>query len=70
MKLNDLRKLDKKELEEKLGQTRKELTVLSLSRFSKKEKDLKQLVKKRKEIARILTLIREKELLNLNTKDK
>lgn len=66
MKRNEfvqLKGLDLKELKIKVKTLREETANLVLDKNMKKLKDLKMIFKKRKELARILTLIRQKELL-------
>lgn len=55
--------LDLKELTVKLNGLRKDLANLVMDKNMKKLKDLKSVSKKKKEIAQILTLIKQKELL-------
>ena len=61
-KIRELKKLDIKGLRQKLIETKKELVRLGMLTPDKKEKDVHLYKKKKKEIARILTLIREEEL--------
>ena len=66
MKRNELAQikgLDIKGLKLKSKATRQELADLSLDKNMKKTKDLKIVSKKRKDLAQILTLLRQKELL-------
>ncbi|MBI2019566.1 50S ribosomal protein L29 [Candidatus Daviesbacteria bacterium] len=66
MKKNDFvqtKGLDVKELIVKVKALREEIANLTLDKNMKKMKDLKTIFKKRKEIAQMLTLIRQKELL-------
>lgn len=55
--------LETKELQVKAQALRSEIADLTLDKNMKKLKDLKMVSKKRKELARILTVAREKELL-------
>lgn len=55
--------LDLKELRGKFKTLQGELVGLVMDKNMKKLKDLKMISKKKKEIAQILTLIRQKELL-------
>lgn len=63
MKLKELRKLNLTELKNKLSQARKELGQLRLETSIGKIKDTNAAKKKRKEIARMLTVIKEKEII-------
>ncbi len=61
--------LDLKELRIKVGTLKGEIANLILDKNMKKLKDLKTISKKKKEMARVLTVIRQKELLEeLETK--
>lgn len=55
--------LDLKELKAKAGVLRAEIVNLTLDKNMKKLKDLKTISKKKKELAKVLTVIRQKELL-------
>ena len=61
--LTQIKGLDLKELRLKAKTMRQDLANLSLDKNMKKVKDLKIVSKKRKDIAQILTLIRQKQLL-------
>lgn len=66
MKKNDLIKikgLDLKELRGKIKTLKMEIANLVLDKNMKKMKDLKAIFKKRKDLAQILTVIRQKQLL-------
>lgn len=66
MKKNDfvqIKGLDLKELRLKVKTVQGEITDLLLDKNMKKSKDLKIVSKKRKDLAQILTIIRQKELL-------
>ncbi len=66
MKKNDfvqIKKLEIKELKEKVKAVKKEIADLTLDKNMKKLKDLRMISKKRKDIAQILTVIRQRELL-------
>lgn len=52
-----------KELKDKAKNLKKEIADLILDKNMKKLKDLKMISKKRKDLAQILTVIRQKELL-------
>jgi len=66
MKRKDVEKLHQlsvQELREKLVQTRKELIDLRMSGGREKTKDVKIIGKKRDDLARIMTILKEKEFL-------
>lgn len=66
MKRKEIKKLHQlkiNELKEKLVQARKELVELKMVSGKEKTKDVKAVAKKRDEIARIATILKEKELL-------
>lgn len=66
MKKNDLTKiknLDIKELKEKVIAIKKEIADLVLDKNMKKLKDVKSVSKKKKDLAQVLTIIRQKEML-------
>jgi ribosomal protein L29 len=66
MKRKEIQKLHQlkiSELKEKMAQARKELVNLMMVSGREKTKDVKVVAKKRDEIARIATILREKELL-------
>ena len=66
MKKNDLvqiKGLDAKELKSKAKAINIEIADLILDKNMKKIKDLKTISKKRKDMAQILTILRQKELL-------
>lgn len=60
--INELRNLSIKELEKKVNELRKEIARLKLEFAVNPPKDTNILIKKRKELAVILTLITEKKL--------
>lgn len=62
--INPLREKTVPELKVLLKEVRNDLTKLRLESAPKKVKNVHQIFWQRKKIARILTLIREKELLN------
>lgn len=67
MKKNDLKELhvkSLKELEALLSEAKTELAKYRLERETKKLKNLRQVFLQRKKIARLLTVIREKEFTN------
>lgn len=55
--------LDLKELKDKVKALKAELVNLVMDKNMKKLKDLKMISKKKKEIAQILTLMKQKEIL-------
>jgi large subunit ribosomal protein L29 len=59
MKAQDLRKKDKKELEKEVQNLRKKLSELRFNFSSNKLKNVKEISNSRKEIARILTILKE-----------
>ncbi len=66
MKRNELvqiKSLDIKELIEKVKSLRKDLADLVFDKNSSKLKDVKTISKKRQDLAQILTIIRQKQLL-------
>lgn len=66
MKKNDfvqIKELDLKELKLKVKTLTEEIISLTLDKNMKKLKDLKTISKKKKEVAQILTVIRQRELL-------
>ena len=66
MKKNDLTQikgLDAKELREKVKTITKEMADLVMDKNMKKLKDVKLIYKKRKDLAQVLTILRQKELL-------
>jgi ribosomal protein L29 len=67
MKRNDLldtKKLNEVELVGKIKLLKKEIADLVMDRNMNKLTDLKSIGKKRKEIAQIMTIIRQKQLIN------
>lgn len=60
--IDELRNLSIKELEKKVNDLRKEIARLKLEVVVNQPKDTNILIKKRKELAIILTLITEKKL--------
>ena len=59
MKVLELRKKDKKELERSVQEITKKLSDLRFKFSSGKLKDVKEISNSKKEIARILTILRE-----------
>ena len=63
-KIDDLRKLDTQKLDEKLNEQRKGLVEKKMILATGSEKNVSVVRKLKKQIARINTVIREKEILN------
>lgn len=61
--LIQIKGLDLKELKLKAGALRGEIANLTLDKNMKKLKDLKTIYRKKKDLARVLTMIGQKELL-------
>ncbi len=61
MDVRDLRKLSEAELKEKLNQTRKELFNMRFQHATKQLENTAGLAGTRADVARILTLLKEKE---------
>lgn len=61
--LNQLKGLSIKELVDKAKSLRKEIADLVIDKNMKKLKDTKLVFKKRKELAQVLTVLRQKQLL-------
>ena len=61
--LIQIKGFDLKELRVKAKALKEEIAKLTLDKNMKKLKDLKTISKKRKDLARVLTVIRQKELL-------
>lgn len=59
MQITELRKKDKKELEKTVAELQKKLSDLRFSFASGKLKNMKEISNSKKEIARILTILRE-----------
>ena len=59
MKASELRKRDKKELEKTVHELRKKLSDLRFKFSSGKLKNVKEINSSKKEVARILTIIKE-----------
>lgn len=60
---NQIKELDLKELMGKVKTLKDEIAALTLDKNMKKMKDLKMIFKKRKDLAKTLTVIRQKELV-------
>ncbi|TSC87344.1 MAG: Uncharacterized protein G01um10147_665 [Microgenomates group bacterium Gr01-1014_7] len=60
---NQIKGLSIKELIDKTKQIRKEIADLTLDKNMNKLKDLKAISKKRKDLAQVLTVIKQKQLL-------
>ena len=63
-KINDLRKKETESLVKDLSEKRKELIEKKIESQVNKSKDSSVFVKMRKEIAKIMTILKEKEVLN------
>lgn len=61
--MKGLREKEDKELRKILGETRADLSRISGERASGSQKDSSSSRKKRREVARILTVLKEKEIL-------
>lgn len=61
MKTEEIRKKDKKELEKSVQDLKKKLNDIRFKRSSNQLKDVNELKSAKKEIARLLTVINEKE---------
>ena len=61
MKISELREMGKAELRQKLGELRRELLKLRIQKVNQQLKNPLKLREVRHEIARILTIMREKE---------
>lgn len=61
--LTQIKGLSLSELKEKANSQRKEIADLVMDKNMKKLKDLKMIFKKRKDLAQILTILRQKQLL-------
>jgi len=61
--LTQIKTLDIKELKEKAKALKIEIGKLTMEKNMKKLKDLKTISKKRKDLAQVLTVIRQKQLL-------
>ena len=70
MKLKEIIGKSEKELKELLAEKRQDLFKLNLDNKQNKLKNTRSIYNVRKEIARILTLIREKELVLRDVEDK
>lgn len=61
MKIGDIRKKEKEELERSVGDLRKRLADLRFKFSSNKLKNVKEISNVKKDIARILTIIKEND---------
>ncbi len=68
--LNDIKKTELKELMQKVKDNRQELQNLTLDKATGKLTDLKVIFKKRKDLAQILTVIKQMQLLEIVKKGK
>ncbi len=62
MEIKELRQLNEKELQAKLQEKRNELLKLRIKKASSQLKNIREIRLQRKEVARILTILREKQL--------
>ena len=65
MQAKDLRPKKEQELLEQLKSLRKELKEISMSVLNRKEKNVKKPRNLRKDIARILSILKEKQILKV-----
>lgn len=66
MKKNELTKikaLDLKELTQKIKRVKGEIASLVMDKNMKKLKDIKMVIKKRRDLAQILTIMRQRQML-------
>lgn len=68
--LVDLRKSETKDLANKVEEKRLELAKTRVKVVSGEEKNVKKLANLKKEIAQLLTILREKELMGTETKEE
>lgn len=61
--LAEIKKSDKQDLTKTVAKVRKEIAALELDRVSGKIVDFKSIGKKRRDLAQILTVLRQKELV-------
>jgi len=61
--MTEIKKLDIKELRERAKRLEKEIADLTLDKNMKKMKDTKMIHKKKKDLAQVFTVLRQKELL-------
>lgn len=61
--LNEAKQLDRVALLELVKKTRLEIADLTMDKNMSKLKDLKSISKKRKDLAQVMTVLRQKELL-------
>lgn len=61
--LAQIKELDQKGLSVKAKSIREEIANLTMDKNMKKLKDVKSLSKKRKDLAQVLTILRQKEML-------
>ena len=64
MKAYEIRKLDKSKLEQKLDEYQNELTKIKLLQLKEEAKDVSQLGKTKRIIARLLTIMKENKGAN------
>ncbi|MGE5481743.1 MAG: 50S ribosomal protein L29 [Bacteroidota bacterium] len=70
MKASEIRELDRDELQRRLGTLREELFNLRFQLATGQLENTSRVRQVRKDIARILTILREKELQELNQKGR
>lgn len=70
MKASEIRELDRDELQRRLGSLREELFNLRFQLATGQLENTSRVRQVRKDIARILTILREKELQELNQKGR
>ncbi|MFN3301543.1 MAG: 50S ribosomal protein L29 [Patescibacteria group bacterium] len=70
MKIKELRQKTKEELQKLLIEEREKLRLLRFDIALKKSKNVREIRKTKKNIARILTLLKEIELKNIKSKNK
>jgi large subunit ribosomal protein L29 len=68
MQAKDLRPKTEQELHEQLKSLRKDLKEVSISVLNRKEKNIKKPRNTRKEIARVLSVLKEKQILEAAAK--
>ena len=70
MKVEEIRKKTDKELQKLLAETRDEMREVRFKVASRQFKNYKQVSKLKKDISRILTIMKEKQLLNSVPKEE
>jgi large subunit ribosomal protein L29 len=69
-KIKEIKNKTEEELKDLLKTKKEDLFKLKMDKTQNKLKDVKSIYKTKKDIARILTLIRERELVGKNNQDK